>query len=725
MSIFKDWNSIETIHGKLDSKNNKLISITPKIDWSGRKYTYKNKTTSFEFRLNDLVKHVQEISRDDIHNQETFNHLHKIVQEIEYLDRKGKEKLKQEKNIFKKVATLFRKLFGNIGFDRDKILRKITENFEEILKRSNRQSKNVVQEEENIRIIPVPRKQKEEVIPKKKKRELPRRSVVQEEQLASQPVVNTKAVTQEKEIPKRLPSLTKGRAKPARSKSQLAEKNINSSHAKDNTQGQSFDSGVDNGTSTKSPTPTKQVPEVVVNSTEQEPRQSQQAPVSVNASEEVGKLQATNLPQQHLASQSSSRDINPENQLSSIESVVTPILQTGHPAPVPVSSKDNNVSSNPSPASTKTPLDSQVSQDNLSKVTAQNTVSNEKNNNSTLSQTQTPAQSLASFGSSTSNFQSPQPNKTNDISFAAGSGNSVSTNGIQQTLSTQSLTKTPPTKQVPSIPLFRRKDPVPPNSPANIPLPNSNPSSPSNAITPKTLFTANSQTDQARSPIKRTTSAVELDSERSFANMKKTDVQSTITSTISTPPSKPPKPFLQTNSALSSPNLKGVSDQNNQASVNGESDKTPNKNMITSPTVSISQSSPNSTTTASRRIKTKSSVMELANSAGFAALMTRSFVPPNTSPSKIKTEDVQLIVNHPTPQKPRILNEVVQSVDDPDLSSLQTDPLNQASNQEETDKTQRKKDKQKLKSMTKDRAAPGKRKPPSKIFSKFNSAKKT
>ncbi len=127
MSI-KNLNSVEEIHSFLYPENYIGKGIQVKVDWTGRKYIYKDE----EFRLNDLVRQVQEIAQTAKHDANTNSNIRQIVEKIRVLDRRG-DKVLEEKNILLKVATFFRRLFGNLVFNRKQILNKLVSQFNTVI----------------------------------------------------------------------------------------------------------------------------------------------------------------------------------------------------------------------------------------------------------------------------------------------------------------------------------------------------------------------------------------------------------------------------------------------------------------------------------------------------------------------------------------------------------------------------------------------------------------
>ncbi len=119
--------SIDEIHSFLYPPiNAKKTEISVKIGWSGRKYIYGE----LEFSLNDLVKRLQDASKNVIRNPSIDEKVQEIISKIKVLDRKGNTVYDRENYFLFKLATFFARLFGNIGFNRHKILLKIKDQFD-------------------------------------------------------------------------------------------------------------------------------------------------------------------------------------------------------------------------------------------------------------------------------------------------------------------------------------------------------------------------------------------------------------------------------------------------------------------------------------------------------------------------------------------------------------------------------------------------------------------
>jgi hypothetical protein len=102
-------NNLDSIH-KFVSKD-----FSVKISCSGRKFIIEG----HEFALKDIVKKVKAAATSISPADETANKkFYEIAARIKEMDRKGDDKLEMQ-NFFLKIATFFRRLFGNLGFDRN------------------------------------------------------------------------------------------------------------------------------------------------------------------------------------------------------------------------------------------------------------------------------------------------------------------------------------------------------------------------------------------------------------------------------------------------------------------------------------------------------------------------------------------------------------------------------------------------------------------------------
>jgi hypothetical protein len=108
-------NNISTIDGMHLFLQNEFSVV---ISCRGRKF----KINGEELTLNAIVKKVQSIASTSMPDDETANQqLCDISHRIKQMDREGNIELGKQ-NFFLKIATFFRRLFGNLGFNRNTIL---------------------------------------------------------------------------------------------------------------------------------------------------------------------------------------------------------------------------------------------------------------------------------------------------------------------------------------------------------------------------------------------------------------------------------------------------------------------------------------------------------------------------------------------------------------------------------------------------------------------------
>lgn len=138
MNNIKNLNSLEEIYNYLfPEKVGKNDGFTVKIGLTGRKYRYNDE----EFRLNDLVKQVQKVSQIEISDPKSNSdyQANEIIKKIKFLDRLGNTVLDQEKNCILTIVTLVQRFFGNILFNRNKILKNISKQYATALKNQPQQ----------------------------------------------------------------------------------------------------------------------------------------------------------------------------------------------------------------------------------------------------------------------------------------------------------------------------------------------------------------------------------------------------------------------------------------------------------------------------------------------------------------------------------------------------------------------------------------------------------
>jgi hypothetical protein len=108
-------NNISTIDGM-----HQFLQQEVSVEFScrGRKFIINGE----ELTLNAIVKKVQAIACTELPADETANEqLCDISHRIKQMDREGNIELAKQ-NFFLKIATFFRRLFGNFGFDRKAIM---------------------------------------------------------------------------------------------------------------------------------------------------------------------------------------------------------------------------------------------------------------------------------------------------------------------------------------------------------------------------------------------------------------------------------------------------------------------------------------------------------------------------------------------------------------------------------------------------------------------------
>lgn len=163
------FNNIDSFHKFIYSTPcEKGFSVT--FNWQGRKFRHRE--SNIQFTLNDLIRNLQNCSKNAPHDELTSRRIRQIVHAIKTLDRFGKE---QEKTIscFLKIALSFRRFFGNLGLSRTNILNEIKYNYrmnvmvEPRVKKFSRRANRNVKVQQKISLDA-----KEKVKPRKKSKNL-------------------------------------------------------------------------------------------------------------------------------------------------------------------------------------------------------------------------------------------------------------------------------------------------------------------------------------------------------------------------------------------------------------------------------------------------------------------------------------------------------------------------------------------------------------------------
>lgn len=227
MQSLENLKSVEEIHQFLilDEKGKKLNikndGFDVQVNYTGRKYFHKRLQVSF--RLNDLVKRISESTENAEHDTSTNRKVNEILARVRHLDKRG-DSILGKKNILIQIATFFRRLFGNLGFDRHAVLKSISKQFDAVLDEKSAKKKEMkpsppleqkIKKEEAAKPLEAVQK----MIPivkleqNVKKEEIPQSSEPEKEEM---PVIKSEIILSEKKSEKK----KKVKSRPRKNKSE-------------------------------------------------------------------------------------------------------------------------------------------------------------------------------------------------------------------------------------------------------------------------------------------------------------------------------------------------------------------------------------------------------------------------------------------------------------------------------------------------------------------------
>lgn len=102
----------------LDDFEGFLTTLKPVIGRFGGRYFERDGNTS-KFKLNDIVRSFEKIVQNP--SQSTSKKIKSVIKEIRNLDQRAKNQL-EDSNIITKITTFVKQFFGNLFFDRNKVL---------------------------------------------------------------------------------------------------------------------------------------------------------------------------------------------------------------------------------------------------------------------------------------------------------------------------------------------------------------------------------------------------------------------------------------------------------------------------------------------------------------------------------------------------------------------------------------------------------------------------